>query len=182
MPPANLTDLTPTPPPVANQTNGAVSDADAASWALASNRGSVWYRWSEANDQPKLLARIGKISLLPTPELQILNTNGTVSQPDCAIFPMKVAAFDVGPDGILFFSSLGQDIRSGVVFVDRFPGPCSITATSASGQVQTIASYPTAGVTFFAGHLVDDALLGEVWFTDGAGNCEQRGAPSAWCT
>jgi len=181
VPPANLTDATPAPPPVANGTKGAVSDTDAASWALASNRGSIWYRWSEANDQPKLLARIGRISLLPTPELQVLATDGTVSQPDCAIFPVKVAAFEVGADGVAFFSSLGQSIRGGVVFVGRFPGPCSITATTAGGQVQTIASYPTAGVTFFAGHLVDDPLLGKIWFTDGAGNCGQRGAPQAWC-
>jgi hypothetical protein len=182
VPPANLLDATPVPPPVTNGTNGAVSDTEAESWALASNRGSVWYRWSEANDQPTLLSRIGKISLLPPPELQILDTNGTVSQPDCAIFPIKVSAFEVGPDGIAFFSSLGQEIRSGVVFVGRFPGPCSITATTATGQVQTIASFATAGATFFAGHVVDDPLLGEIWFTDGAGNCSQRGAPPAWCT
>ncbi|MGH7723133.1 MAG: hypothetical protein ACRENL_09945, partial [Candidatus Dormibacteria bacterium] len=154
----------------------------AASWAFASNRGSVWYRWSEANSQPKLLAKIGKISLLPPQELQVLDAGGTVSQPDCAIFPTKVGAFEVGPAGVAFFSSLGQSVTGGSVFAATFPGPCSILATAPNGQTSTIASYPTTGVTFFAGHVIDDPLLGRIWFTDGAGNCEQRGAPSAWCT
>ena len=41
----------PAAPPVQNMTDGAVSDATAQLWANASNRGSGWYEWAEANDQ-----------------------------------------------------------------------------------------------------------------------------------
>ncbi len=181
VPPANLTDSTPSAPPVVNGTNGAVSDADAQAWALAANRTAVWYRWAEANDQPSLLGRLGHPSLLPPAELQVLATNGTVAQPDCAIFPTKVALFAIDTEANRFFTSVGQIVSGGFALAAKYPGPCTITSVSASGQVQTIASFPQAGVTFFAGAIRDDALLGRVWFTVGAGNCAQRGAPTAWC-
>ncbi len=182
VPPVNLTDSTPAPPVVTNATKGAATDIDATAWAQASNRGAVWYRWSEANDQPTLLAKLGALSLLPASELQTLGASGTVSQPDCAIFPVREAAFEDSPDGVRYFSSFGQSVKGDAVLVAMFPGPCSVTATTATGQVRTIATYATAGVTFFAGHVVEDPMLGKVWFTDGAGNCQQGAPPPAWCT
>ncbi len=181
VPPANLTDSTPAPPPVANATNGAVSDADAQSWALASNRGAVWYRWAEANDQPGILGRLGNVSLVPSAEIEALNAKGTVSQPDCAIFPTRVALFEISPDDKRFFSSLGQVIDVSASLVATYPGPCTISTTSSTGQTRPIASYSSTGTTFFAGSIQEDPLLGKVWFTVGASNCGVRGAPTAWC-
>jgi hypothetical protein len=182
VPPVNLTDSTPAPPVVTNGTEGAATDAVVASWAVASNRGSVWYRWSEANDQPTLLAKIGRPSLLPPSELQALDAGGTVLQPDCAIFPEKESAFEAGSDGVRYFSSFGQSVQGDTVLVAKFPGLCNVTARAPDGQVRTIASYGSAGVTFYAGHMVDDPLLGEIWFTDGASNCQSGAPPTAWCT
>jgi hypothetical protein len=182
VPPVNLTNATPTPPGVTNATNGAATNVDAAAWTQASNRGAVWYRWSEANDQPSLFAKFVNLSLVPASELQALGASGTVSQPDCAIFPVKEALFEDGPDGVRYFASFGQAVRGDAVLVAMFPGPCSVTATTATGQVRTIAAYPSAGVTFFAGHVVEDPMLGTLWFTDGAGNCQQGAPPNAWCT
>jgi hypothetical protein len=181
VPPANLADSTPAPPVVTNATNGVATDVDAAAWAQASNRAAVWYRWSEANDQPSLLAKLGNLSLVPTSELQALGASGSVSQPDCAIFPVKEALFEDGPDGVRYFAAFGQLVRGDAVLVAVFPGPCSVTATTATGQARTIAAYSSAGVTFFAGHLVEDPMLGTLWFTDGAGNCQQGAPPTAWC-
>jgi hypothetical protein len=180
--PVNMADTTPAPPVVTNATNGVATDVDAAAWAQASNRGAVWYRWSEANDQPSLLAKLGNLNLVPASELQALGGSGTVSQPDCAIFPVKEALFEDGPDGVRYFASFGESVRGDAVLVAMFPGPCSVTATTATGQTRTIAAYPSAGVTFFAGHVVDDPMLGALWFTDGAGNCQQGAPPNAWCT
>jgi hypothetical protein len=181
VPPVNLTDSTPAPPVVTNGTAGAATDAVVASWAVASNRGSVWYRWSEANDQPTLLAKIGRPSLLPPSELQALDTNGTVSQPDCALFPVKEAAFEDGPAGVSYFASLGQSVSGDTVLAATFPGPCTVTATTPGGRVEPIASFSAAGTTFFAGHLVDDQMLGEIWFMDGGGSCQEGSPPSSWC-
>ncbi len=107
VPPANLTDATPPPPPVVNGTNGAVSDADAQAWALASNRDSLWYRWAEANEQASLLPRLGSMSLYPTVEIQALAAHETVAQPDCALFPTKVTVLSISAADLRFFVAKG---------------------------------------------------------------------------
>jgi hypothetical protein len=181
VPPANLTDGTPTTPQVVNATQGAVSDAQLAQWILASNRDSLWYRWAEANDQPKLLPHLASMSLYPVAELRALAANEAVIQPDCALFPTKVILFPLTTADRQFFMSQGESVSDSYAFVSSYPGPCAITALTPAGQTITIASYPTPGVTFFASHLVSDGVLGPLLFADGAGNCNDRGAPTTWC-
>lgn len=181
VPPANLTDSTPVPATVINETGGAVSDADARAWALASNRGSIWYQWAEANVQPSLLAHLTVPSLAPTIELRALADGERVSQPSCAIFPTRSVLFPDSAVGHRYFSGRGESVTDAYVFVGLYPGGCTVTATAADGQVRTIESYPTVGTTFFAGHLLNDPVLGTIWFADGAGNCTDAGAPNEWC-
>jgi hypothetical protein len=181
VPPANLTDATPTTLQVVNATQGAVSDAQLAQWILASNRDSLWYRWAEANDQSSLLPHLGLISLDPPAELKAMAANEPITQPDCALFPRKVAVFPITQTDRRFFEGEGETTASTYVFVGTYPGPCKVTATTSSGQTITLASYPSQSVTFFAGRLERDALLGDLLFYDGAGNCTDRGAPSTWC-
>lgn len=181
VPPANLTDSTPAPPPVVNGTNGAVSDAELKQWLAASNRDSVWYRWAEANTQSALLSRLGSPSLYPSAELQALAAQETIAQPDCALFPTKVKVLPVSSADRRFFASRGQSVTDSYVFVGEYPGRCTVTATTMSGQTKTIAYYPSDGITFFASHVVSDPLLGPLLFADGAGNCNEAGVPSSWC-
>jgi hypothetical protein len=181
VPPANLTDTTPTTSQVVNATQGAVSDAQLAQWILASNRDSLWYRWAEANDQSSVLPHLGLISLDPPAELKAMAANEPISQPDCALFPLKVEVFPITPTDRRFFVGEGETTTSTFVFVGTYPGPCTVTATTGSGQTITLASYPSQSVTFFAGRLKRDALLGDLLFYDGAGNCTDRGVPSTWC-
>jgi hypothetical protein len=166
---------------VVNVTNGAVSDADARAWALASNRDSLWYRWAEANVQPSLLPHLGLLSLDPSAEIAALAAQEPITQPDCALFPIKATLFPVSSADSLFSRSLGETVTNGFAFVAAFPGPCTVTARTVDGRTVTIASYPTAGVTFFAGQIRLDPVLGKIWFADGAGNCGDRGATAAWC-
>ena len=181
VPPANLTDATPVTKTVVNATQGAASDADVGQWILASNRDSVWYRWAEANDQPRLLSFLGSPSLNPPAEIKALAGGEAVNQPDCALFPSKVTVFPITAAGSSFFHGLGETVTSSFVFVGRYPGPCAVTASSASGATQTLASYPSDSVTFFAGSVRADPLLGSVLFYDGAGNCSDLNAPTNWC-
>jgi hypothetical protein len=182
VPPANLTDATPTTPQVVNATKGAVSDAQLAQWILASNRDSLWYRWAEANDQPKLLPRLASMALYPVAELQALAANEAVIQPDCALFPTKVTLFPITGAEQRFFTSQGESAADPYAFVSSYPGPCTVTALTPSGQKVTISSFPTSGITFFASHLVSDGVLGPLLFADSAGNCNDRGAPTIWCS
>ncbi|HEY7926006.1 MAG TPA: hypothetical protein VIG86_01140, partial [Candidatus Dormibacteraeota bacterium] len=181
VPPANLTDATPPPPQLVNATQGAVSDSELSQWILASTRDSLWYRWAEANDQATVLPRLGQIALDPSAELQAISAHEPISQPDCALFPTKVAVFPITAHEQSFFAGHGQTVADAYVFVGNYPGPCKVTATDASGQTITLALYPTAGITFFASHPVADPLLGPLLFYDGAGSCSEAGAPSLWC-
>ncbi len=181
VPPANLTDSTPAPPLVVNETNGAVSDGQLKMWILASNRDSVWYRWAEANVQPSLLSRLGSMALFPAAEVQALAAHESVAQPDCAIFPLKVTVFAISETDRAFFRSHGQTAADPYVFVSAYPGSCTVLGTDATGHTVAIETFPSAGVTFFASHLVDDPVLGPLLFADGAGNCSESGAPPTWC-
>jgi hypothetical protein len=181
VPPANLTDATPTTPQIVNATRGAVSDSQLSQWVVASNRDSLWYRWAEANDQSALLSHLGVVSLDPPAELKAMAANEPITQPDCALFPLKVEVFPITASDQRFFVGEGETVTSSYAFVGTYPGPCAVTATTISGKTVTLASYPSQSVTFFAGQVVNDALLGGLLFYDGAGNCMNRGAPTEWC-
>jgi hypothetical protein len=181
VPPANLTDSVPPPPDVVNGTHGALSDAELKQWVLASNRDSLWYRWAEANDQSALLPRLGAMSLYPTAELQALAANESITQPDCALFPTKLKAFAISAADRQYFISRGQSVSDAYVFVGAYVGACVVTAMTVTGKTITIASYPTAGTTFFASHITNDPLVGPLLYADGAGSCADPAAPAAWC-
>lgn len=121
-------------------------------------------------------------ALIPAAELATLNSSGTVTQPNCAVFPTAIRLYQISSMDASFFISLGQVVGASRVLIETFPGPCTILGTTAAGESKVIASYSGPGVTFFAGSMRHDALLGDVWFTVGAANCGVRGAPTAWCT
>ncbi len=181
VPPANLTDSTPPPPTVVNGTNGALSEADVDKLIVASNRDSLWYRWAEANDQVELMSHLGLVRLDPPAELQAMAASEPIAQPDCALFPTRASVFPITSADRRFFASQPETTADSYVFVGTHSGPCTVTASSSSGQSVTLAYYPSTGVTFFAGHEVQDPLLGPLLFYDGAGNCTQAAAPSSWC-
>jgi hypothetical protein len=127
------------------------------------------------------MPRLGQVSLDPPAELQAMAANEPISQPDCALFPVKVAVFSIAGHDRSFFAAQPSTSADSYVFVGTYPGPCSVTAMTVAGQTITLASYPSTGVTFFASHLVQDPLLGPLLFYDGAGNCTQTAAPPSWC-
>ena len=124
VPPANLTDATPAPPPVVNGTNGAVSDVDARAWALASNRGAVWYRWAEKFGQTSILGHLVTPGLVPAAELSALSKGAEIDEPDCSSFGTRYAFFALGSDGPSFFAGLGQHTTAQYVLAETYPGPC----------------------------------------------------------
>ncbi len=182
VPPANLTDSTPpAPATLTNDTDGRLPDPQLAALVTASNRASLWYRWAEANDQSALMSHLGLVRLDPAAELQAMASNEPISQPDCALFPIRLTVFAITADDRQFFSAQPETAQDPYVFVGTYPGPCTVTATTPAGKTVTLASYASAGVTFFVSHLINDPLLGAVLFFDGAGNCTQSGAPTRWC-
>ncbi len=181
VPPANLTDSTPTPPLVVNGTGAVLSDADARAWALAANRTGVWLRWSELNDQYALTPRLESSRVVNATLDRLMRGGTSVIDPDCDLFAQKYALFPMTSVGTQFFSSFGEATRDAYVFVEHYPGPCAILGKTSAGGPQTVAATPNATVSVSAGTFRHDQLLGDLWFADGAAFCTDRGAPPIWC-
>lgn len=183
VPPANLTDATPTPPGalVVNGTQGAVSDTEAQRWALAANRAAIWDRWAERYDQVALLNHIIAQSLVPASELSAMNQGAQVNQPDCSSFGTRYGVFPIGTTGATYFSGLGQHTSASYVLSVMYPGPCQIVASYPDGRKSVLFSFATAGTTVFAGSVHDDPVLGSLWFAEAAADCANQAAPQAWC-
>ena len=150
VPPANLTDGTPVPPPVMNATRGAVSDADAQAWALAVNRTGMWLRWSEANDQYELTTYIEARQVVNATIDQAMHRGASVIDPDCDLFATQYRLFPLTAEGSAFFTSFGQSTHDGYVFVERYPGPCAILSKDPAGNTQPLLSTPNSVVSVSA--------------------------------
>lgn len=172
----------PPAPRVVNRTNGAVSDAEAQRWADASNRGSGWFKWAEANDQPSLLLSLLGPRLVNSQEQEALSTGGHVDQPNCDLYPIKNALVPIGADGRTYFARNGFSLADKYVFVVVYDGPCSETITSGDGVRRVVEDFAKPTIVFVAGSFRSDPVLGGIWFADAGGGCEDpSGPPSDWC-
>ena len=184
VPPVNILqqEQVPPAPPVKNMTNGAVSQADAQHWADAANANSGWAKWAEANDQPFLLTRLSGPALVPTADVQALEQGATIEQPACDLYPTSVALFPIGADGDAYFTHKGLPADMAYVLVIGFTGPCNPVATYPDGHQQTLPGLRTSGTAFEPGKLEHDSLLGDIWYADAGGNCnDPLGPPADWC-
>ncbi|MGH7722274.1 MAG: hypothetical protein ACRENL_05490 [Candidatus Dormibacteria bacterium] len=181
VPPANLTDSTPTPPSVVNGTHGAVSDTDARSWALAANRAAVWLRWSEAHDQFNLTQRLEGPLVVNAQLEQLMRQGVVVSDPACDLFADRYVLFSMTSQGRQFFASFAEQPTDRFVLEEHYPGPCSLTATFQDGHTKTL--FPSAGpvTSVVAGTVRRDPLMGDIWYLSAGGFCTDRGAPIEWC-
>jgi hypothetical protein len=182
VPPANLTDSTPVPPSVVNGSHGSVTDTDAQSWALAANRAAIWLRWSEANDQFSLTSRLEGPLVVNSQIDQLMRQGVVISDPDCNLFAQRYVVSPMTPQGRQFFASFAESTNDQFVLEERYPGPCSLTATFADGHTQTL--FPSAGavISVVAGAVRSDPLMGDIWYITAGGFCTDRGAPTEWCS
>ena len=174
----------PPAPRVVNRTNGAVSDAEAQLWANASNNGSGWFRWAEANDQPGFLQHLEVIADVLPAERVALSKGANIDQPDCNLFPSAESLFQVKADGAAFFAREGIPTKAAFVLVVTFSvsGSCTATASYPDGRAEAIPELESPTISFVPGMLRNDRVLGPIWYTDSGGGCASvAGPPSAWC-
>ena len=173
----------PAAPTVKNMTNGAVSQADAQHWADADNLGSGWYKWAEEFDQPFLLDRLGAGSLVKSDEEQALSQGESILQPDCNLYPTTVALFPIGPGGQAYFSRKNLPADNSYVLVETASGgACAATVRYPDGHTTSLPELTNTIPFFASGGIRHDALLGDVWFADAGGNCnDSYGPPAEWC-
>ena len=184
VPPVNILqqEQVPPAPPVKNMTNGAVSQADAQHWADAANWDSGWGKWAEANDQPFLLSRLTGPALVPTADVQALQQGATIEQPACNLYPTSYALFPVGAAGGAYFTRKRLPADMAFVFVVVFTGPCYPVAKYPDGHQQQLPGLATTMTGFEPGKLEHDPLVGDIWYADAGGNCDDpAGPPADWC-
>ncbi|MBV8527559.1 MAG: hypothetical protein JOZ75_04530 [Candidatus Dormibacteraeota bacterium] len=185
VPPSNELSLEHVPPgpPVDNRTNGAVSNADAQAWVNAGNRESGWFEWAEASGQLPFLAHISAESLLNPAERTALDAGATIDQPACNLYPAAAALFPIGADGLAYFGSGTLNVNDKYVIVAQFPSPCSPgVAKYPDGHLATLNEPFVSSTAFIPGQIVHDLVLGDIWYSDGGGNCnDPKGPPPEWC-
>jgi hypothetical protein len=172
----------PLAPPVKNMTNGAVSDADAQLWANASNRDSGWYRWAEANDQPAFLRHlVGAAVTASATEQEALAAGAVIQQPPCNLYPIENALYIEGADGAAYFARKHLPADD-YLFVVVYSGPCSEVIVYPDGRTSTVQVFAQPTTVFVPGSLRHDRVLGDIWFGDAGGNCQDpAGPPPQWC-
>jgi hypothetical protein len=172
----------PAAPKVVNMTAGAVSDADAQHWADASNSQSGWLQWAEANDQPGFLIHVAGPDVINVMEQHALSQGATIAQPSCNLFPVDNKLYPVGSNGNAYFSRKGLPTDNQYVLVATFKGPCSATATFPDGKTTSIQESAQTAVVFIPGTLRHEPNLGDIWYSDGGGSCnDPDGPPGDWC-
>lgn len=173
----------PAAPPVKNMTNGAVSQSDAQHWANADNWGSGWYEWAEAYDQPYLLRLLGGSAVTSAAEMSALSNGATIEQPECNLYPKTAALFPVGADGQDYFKRKGLPADDAYVLVGTLAaGPCAAKVRYPDGRVTTLPEPLSSAPVFAPGQLRHDPVLGDIWYSDAGGNCnDPAGPPPEWC-
>jgi hypothetical protein len=184
VPPANELALegVPLAPTVVNMTNGAVSDQTAQHWADASNWDSGWWKWAQGHDQLFMLRFLVGPSMIPADEVDVLQNGGTVEQPDCNLYPLSWKLFPVDATAKAYFTRRGLQTTAAYAFVIVYSGPCSETLRSANGTTSTIVDFTQNTTVFQPGVLRTDPVLGDIWYADAGGTCQDpNGPPTAWC-
>jgi hypothetical protein len=172
----------PSAPAVVNMTNGAVSQSTAQRWADASNADSGWWKWAQANDQLFLLRALVGPALMPADEVEALQNGGSVAQPDCNLYPLTWSLFPVGLAGRTYFARRHQPADDAYVFVVEYSGPCAETIRHSDGTSETVVDFTENTTVFSPGVFRVDPLLGDLWFGDASGNCQDpAGPPASWC-
>jgi hypothetical protein len=167
---------------VTNMTNGVVSDQTAQHWADASNWDSGWWKWAQGNDQLFMLRTLVGPSMIYADEVDVLQEGGTVDQPDCNLYPLTWKLFPVDAVAKAYFARRRLQTTAEYVFVIVYAGPCSETLRSADGRTSTLVDFTQNTTVFQPGVLRNDPVLGDIWFTDAGGNCEDpNGPPAVWC-
>ncbi|MHB8719669.1 MAG: hypothetical protein ACYDAC_12395 [Candidatus Dormibacteria bacterium] len=182
VPPVDLLQGTPTPPPVIDETNGAVPQATADAWALALNHAGMWSQWSEANLQYQLTLHIEGPQVVNVQIDQLLRAGTAVIDPPCDEFGVSYHLRPVDADLSRFLQQYGERTAGRYAFVLDLPGPCVIEMAKPDGSRQNLYSAPGPLTSLVAGRLVSDAQLGTLWFVDAGGLCTRPGAPSSWCS
>jgi hypothetical protein len=184
VPPSNELTLehVPLAPPVMNMTNGAVSDTTAQHWADASNWDSGWWKWAQNHDQLFMLRTLVGPSMIPADEVDVLQDGGTVDQPDCNLYPLSWKLFPIDATARAYFTRRNLHTDDAYVFVIVYAGPCSETLRSANGQTSAVVDFTQNTTIFSPGVLRADPVLGDIWFADAGGNCQDpNGPPAVWC-
>lgn len=164
-----------------NLTQGKLSDNDAQQLVTAEFRDNTFVAWAELNIQIGLLDFLQLPAFGQSKEIQAMQKGQAVIDPPCDLYPLASSVVVLDQASRDFFKNNPVKVTATYALVQTYEGPCEITAMTSSGK-QVIDSLPSGGATaVFPGHLQHDAVLGDLWFTEGGYQCGATGAPTGLC-
>ncbi len=172
----------PAAPKVVNRTNGAVSDAEAQRWADASNRDSGWYKWAYAFTQPSFLLRLVGPALIPQQDEIALGQDAKIDLPNCDLYPTMFSLYPIDSAAKAYFAKKGLPVSDSYAFVVTYDGPCRVVTAFPDGHRMSRSVFSRPTIAFQPGQLRQDPVLGDLWFGNAGGSCDDSaGPPSTWC-
>ena len=193
VPPMNLFDHLPAIPPVINDTNGAVSESNAHTWALAYFRTQVLWQWAERYSQISFFSKLASPAELPQQEANVLGNGSYIQDPACDTFPTSLRLVPVTSANAVFFETVSGMTTSSKYALLSTLSPvnghnCVVYAVTDAGLRSPYSSFSTPLVVIEAGSLETNSVLGNIWSSDAITSCSAAYAsslvtpPSGWCS
>lgn len=190
VPPASVLAVSTAGIVVENQTDGQVTDADAATWAVAIRRTYSLTLWAMARLQTDFLVKSG----LSTAPNQVFGSNlvaiqrartAGATQVDIVPFTITRLILRPVPAAVRQQFTNGGFTWSPYAFYVGEQGPFTATVTSSGGQTLSVQQPLAAGAgasELIGGQLLHDPVLGDVWVAGTDWNCETAGSRAAFGT
>jgi hypothetical protein len=158
-------------PDIANDSGGAFDDAQAQALGTAMMRTQVLAGWANEHVQLIPLAHMMAASFLLGDSGVALAEGDAVHTPDCDIYPTELSVRAPNTTLVLAFKQRNLPVRDGdLPVVISFDGPCTLTATTPSGETRTLETEPASRIVVLV-HPVDDPVVGRVAFLDVGTSC-----------
>lgn len=180
IPSRHIFDNIPAMPPIQNDTNGQLSDAEAAEYEAAFFREAALEKWADGHGETFLRSQLLGSTLQNTPVDAALAAHQTLETPDCEFFPTAVSIWPVDDATRSFLAAQHSPTQGRNMLALNF-AKCSAEATDRNGDRYQIYSFAGIDVTLLSGAVNKDRVLGSVFVADAGASCGSPGAPAQPC-
>ena len=191
VPPDNLLQTMPKVPKVINDSGGKISNAVAQRWGIAFFTDRKWYQWAEAYGQIRFLSKLLNPSIISQSDANVYSSGGTIQDPNCDVFPTSIELMSTTPQAKQYFATMNNlPTNSSYTLIMEYSPPVSGTCiemvTNDKGITYRYGSgFNASGVLFAPGHYVTNPVLGNFWYQDSYGGCQETNSianyPISWC-
>jgi hypothetical protein len=177
IPSRHVFDSIPAVPTVLNETSGALTQAQVQQMGLAFYRTDALWGWADAHDQMKFQLYLSNQGFMNSAPGRAESQGQPVNDPSCDLYPVDLAVVPVDQSVVSFEAGWGYQVSAHYALVERYKGPCSVTASTSSGP-QILVSWQWPALILETGTSRTDSVLGWVWFAESARTCPASNMPT----